>query len=193
VRNFVFNGTLKPNAGVEKLFTTAINMNIPLMAAHAARELPVDSKTNIHFIFPFDEDSEGLTIEKNQNKHSLVFIVDMYTSRFLFTGDMEKNSEANVLEYYKNNSDGLLPIDVLKVAHHGSKTSTTDEWLEFWLPKLAVISVGEHNTYGHPTEEVLSRLKEHEVQVYRTDEQGEVDMLIKEDGIHTRVKLLDNF
>jgi competence protein ComEC len=204
VRNFIFNGTLKPNAGVEKLFKTALELRIPLIAGNDSLDLPVDAKTNIRFIYPFNQglnrevtasssSFNGLTIEKNQNNHSLVFLLEMYNSRFLFTGDMEKSIENILLEHLAGNSDFLfvhppLLIDVLKVAHHGSKTSTTELWLDYWQPKQAVISVGEHNTYGHPTEEVLNRLSEHQIKVYRTDRQGEVGMTVKKDGIHTNVK-----
>lgn len=204
VRNFIFNGTLKPNAGVEKLFKTALDLSIPLTVADPALELTLDSKTRIHFLYPFEQEIEkvitdnaprfnGLTIEKNQNNHSLVFLLDMYSSRFLFTGDMEKNSENKVLEQLAKLDNKASPIDVLKVAHHGSKTSTTAEWLNYWLPKQAVISVGKNNTYGHPTEEVLSRLNEYGIKIFRTDLKGEVDMLIKADGIHTKVKFFDEF
>ncbi|MEX2461786.1 MAG: DNA internalization-related competence protein ComEC/Rec2 [Paenibacillaceae bacterium] len=204
VRNFIFNGTLKPNLGVEKLFKTALDLNIPLEVGHAALKLRVDSKTIIHFLYPIKQENEivdtdnaqqfyRLSVEKKQNNDCLVFLLEMYHSRFLFTGDMEKNSENDVLEYLSDmDSKSSHSIDVLKVAHHGSKTSTSEDWLDFWLPKQAVISVGEHNTYGHPTEEVLTRLAEHDIQVYRTDELGEVDMLIKENGIHTRVKFTDD-
>jgi competence protein ComEC len=80
-------------------------------------------------------------------------------------------------------------IDVLKVAHHGSKTSTTEQWLDYWRPKEAVISVGEHNTYGHPTEEVLTRLIQHGIDIFRTDKQGEVEITVNNDRIITRTKL----
>jgi competence protein ComEC len=161
--------------------------------------LSLDSKTKLSFLYPFEQELasadalkpspfNGLTIEKIQNNHSLVFLLEMYESRFLFTGDMEKIIENKLLAHLNNSSDPSL-IDVLKVAHHGSKTSTTELWLDYWQPKQAVISVGEHNTYGHPTAEVLDRLSQHQIKVYRTDKQGEVDMTVKEDGIHTNVKL----
>jgi competence protein ComEC len=79
-------------------------------------------------------------------------------------------------------------INVLKMAHHGSKTSTTEAWLDYWHPKQAVISVGEHNMYGHPSKEVLTRLNQHEIELFRTDKHGEVDMSIKEEGIQSSVK-----
>jgi competence protein ComEC len=202
VRNFMFNGTLKPNTGVEKLFQTAIHLQIPLTAVNESTLLAIDDTTKLRFLYPFlDEPAfeglpvapafNGLTVEKNQNNHSIVFIMEMYDSRFLFTGDMEKSAENKLLEHLStSNTNEKKPpiIDVLKVAHHGSKTSTTEQWLEYWRPKNAVISVGEHNTYGHPTEEVLNRIQEHGIQLFRTDQQGEVDMIVQQNGIDLLAK-----
>jgi competence protein ComEC len=69
------------------------------------------------------------------------------------------------------------PVDVLKVSHHGSKDGTTEELLEVLKPKVAVISVGSKNRYGHPTKEVLDRLKERGIEVKRTDRDGEVHVM----------------
>ena len=71
---------------------------------------------------------------------------------------------------------------VLKVAHHGSKTSSTEEFLENVNPKIALIGVGKNNNFGHPSGEVLYRLQEHNVQLYRTDLNGEIIINIKENG-----------
>jgi competence protein ComEC len=68
------------------------------------------------------------------------------------------------------------PIDVLKVAHHGSADAGLGELLERSVPKLAVISVGEDNTYGHPTDATLAELRGHGVPALRTDQQGEIDI-----------------
>jgi competence protein ComEC len=85
----------------------------------------------------------------------------------------------------------VSPIDVLKVAHHGSKTSTTAEWLLAWKPRMAVISVGEHNVYGHPNPQVLDRLKGNGARVYRTDMEGEVQMSIHDGVIGIKTKLVE--
>src|SRR5207302_977539 len=111
-----------------------------------------------------------------------------YTFHFLFTGDMEKSSENMVLEHLKASQTQPPIINVLKMAHHGSKTSSTEAWLDYWQPKQAVISVGQPNSYGHPSKEVLTRLNEHEIEYFRTDQQGEVDMTINENGIKSNVK-----
>ena len=76
----------------------------------------------------------------------------------LFTGDIEKVAEKALLDTYKDNLE-VLKTTILKVAHHGSKTSTIQEFLEEVKPKIALIGVGENNMFGHPNSEVLERLE----------------------------------
>ena len=106
---------------------------------------------------------------EDTNNTSLVLRVDYGETAFLFTGDMERDAEADLLEAVCR-----LDADVLKVGHHGSSTSSSYVFLREVMPQYAVISAGEGNSYGHPHEEVLSRLYDAQVTVYRTDEQGTV-------------------
>lgn len=82
-----------------------------------------------------------------------------------------------------------LSIDVLKVAHHGSKTSSSEAWLQYWNAKVALISAGVNNTYGHPNPDVMKRLEAVGSQIYRTDQMGEVQMSVKDGEISVRYKL----
>lgn len=103
------------------------------------------------------------------NNYSIVVKVDFGNNSFLFTGDAEDVSEEQML------SNGLnLKADVLKVGHHGSKSSSTEAFLNAVNPKYAVISVGKDNDYGHPNKEALQRLSNRGIQVYRTDESGTI-------------------
>ena len=103
------------------------------------------------------------------NNTSIVLRVDFGETSFLFTGDMERDAEADLL------SDGCdVSCTVLKVGHHGSSTSTSYPFLRAAMPEYAVISVGEDNSYGHPHEETLSRLYDAGCTVYRTDRLGTV-------------------
>ncbi|SDC30714.1 competence protein ComEC [Paenibacillus sp. CF095] len=83
-----------------------------------------------------------------------------------------------------------ISIDVLKVAHHGSKTSSTEAWLQYWNAKTAVISAGVNNTYGHPNPGVMERLEAIGSDIYRTDQMGEVQMRVKDGKIDIRYKLV---
>ena len=80
-------------------------------------------------------------------------------------------------------------IDVMKVAHHGKKTSTSELWLNAWKPKIAVISAGVNNMYGHPHPDVVGRLERSTNLIYQTNLHGEIQMRIKEGHIDTRTKL----
>ena len=103
------------------------------------------------------------------NNTSLVMMVTYGESRFLFTGDMETDGEADLLD-----SGADLRADVLKVGHHGSETSTSYRFLYECAPEHAVISVGTDNKYGHPSNQVLSRLQDADTTIYRTDRLGTV-------------------
>ncbi|WP_340386933.1 ComEC/Rec2 family competence protein [Paenibacillus sp. FSL E2-0151] len=88
-----------------------------------------------------------------------------------------------------NDASASVSIDVLKVAHHGSKTSSTEAWLQYWNAKTAVISAGVNNTYGHPNPGVMERLEATGSDIYRTDQMGEVQMRVKDGKIDIRYKL----
>ena len=94
---------------------------------------------------------------------------------FLLTGDMEDNLESFLLSF-----GGSIKSDVLKVGHHGSKTSTSEKFLGLVNPGLAIISAGKNNKYGHPHKEVTERLAKFEIPTLRTDEKGTI--IIKSDG-----------
>lgn len=103
------------------------------------------------------------------NDTSLVLRIDYGSTSFLFTGDMERSAEADLLEAGTD-----LRATVLKVGHHGSETSTSYPFLREVSPAYAVISCGAGNSYGHPDEDTMSRLRDAGVTVYRTDLQGTV-------------------
>lgn len=115
------------------------------------------------------------TEDDDPNNTSIVLKVQYGATSFLFSGDAEQSVENAILDNGYNAS-----CTVLKVPHHGSDTSLSYRWLREAMPEYAVISVGENNSYGHPHENVLSKLQDAGVTVYRTDEQGHV--VCKSDG-----------
>lgn len=112
--------------------------------------------------------------EENINNMSLVIKMEYGEVTTLFTGDLEGEGE----ELLK----GDIKADILKVSHHGSNTSTTENFLRKVLPKLALISVGIDNSYGHPSDLVLDRLKSKNIDIYRTDIRGEIMLKIFKNG-----------
>ena len=109
------------------------------------------------------------------NDTSIVLRIDYGETSFLFTGDMETGAERDLLE-----SGADVRATVLKAGHHGSDTSTSYQFLRAVMPQYTVISVGEGNSYGHPSDEVLSRFRDAGTEVYRTDMQGHI--IAKSDG-----------
>lgn len=103
------------------------------------------------------------------NDTSIVLRIDYGETSFLFTGDMEKDAERDLID-----SGARLEADVLKAGHHGSDTSSSYVFLREVDPRYVVISVGEGNSYGHPSDEVLSRYRDLGAEVYRTDMQGHI-------------------
>lgn len=106
---------------------------------------------------------------EDTNDYSVVIKLQYGATSFLFTGDAGFESEGEMLEKGYD-----LRADLLKVAHHGSKYSTSMEFLEAVQPKIAVISVGEDNDYGHPAPETIQRLRQAGAEIYRTDESGTI-------------------
>lgn len=111
----------------------------------------------------------GVNSDNEANNTSIVLRIDYGKTSFLFTGDAEREAEQIVL-----NSGTDLKATVLKVGHHCSDTSTSYPFLRAIMPQYAVISVGEKNSYGHPAEDTLSRLRDADVKVFRTDLQGDI-------------------
>ena len=110
-----------------------------------------------------------MEIVDSDNNNSIVLKVTHGENSFLFTGDAEKKEENDIVY-----AGADLESTVLKIGHHGSASSTSDEWLNAVNPTAAIISCGVNNEYGHPTAELLDRLKEREVHTFRTDLQGDI-------------------
>ena len=112
----------------------------------------------------------------NENDNSSVFYTELNNYRFLFMGDAGVEVEEDLIEKYN-----LQDIDVLKVGHHGSKTSSSKEFINEINPKYSIISVGKNNRYGHPNKEVLDNLNKSKI--YRTDEDGSIMFKIRNSNL----------
>ena len=110
-----------------------------------------------------------------RNNDSLVLRLTYRKRSMLLSGDAERQVESAML-----GANAVRPVDVLKVGHHGSKTSTTEPFLEAVHPAFAIISVGFENLYGHPHKDVIERLKQANIEVLRTDRMGAIT--IRTDG-----------
>ena len=118
---------------------------------------------------------DGSETAKDMNNNSYILKFTYGETTFLFTGDAEAQYEREALE---NGAD--VDVDVLKVGHHGSRTSTCDEFIAATTPEYAVIQVGRNNRYGHPSADTVTRLGRAGAEVFRTDELG--DIVVTTDG-----------
>ena len=112
------------------------------------------------------------SIYDNENDNSNVIYLEFNKYKFLFMGDAGIEVEEDIIEKYN-----LSDIDVLKVGHHGSKTSSSKEFINEVNPKYSIISVGKNNRYGHPNSNVLENLDNSKI--YRTDDDGSIMFKIK--------------
>jgi len=135
-------------------------------------------KAFMDILFPFEKVA-GQSF-KNINDTSIVSRLSFGKNSFLFTGDVSSKIEKEIVEKNIN-----LSSNILKVPHHGSKYSSSEEFLQAVSPQLAVIQVGK-NSYGHPTKEVLQRLERFGINVLRTDKDGDVKVI--SDGKTLRIK-----
>lgn len=139
-----------------------------------------DAKVEILWPRSFSADTE------DENKNSIVYMIYIKEIKILITGDITEEGEKMLLEEYENTD--ILHADILKVAHHGSKYSSSEEFLKAVRPKIALIGVGKHNNYGHPAQETMNRLKQNNITTYRTDIYGAIGIKIKGNNLQIITK-----
>ncbi len=158
------NGQQTDSTMLTHLRADAAEHHVRYLAARRGQTLDFQDGVTARILAPTEAETHG-----SPNNASIVLLLQYGRTTFLFTGDAEADEEADLLA-----SGQPLPCDVLKVGHHGSHTSTTLPFLAAAHPHIAVISVGAHNLYGHPSVEVLDRLRYSGAKIYRTDKDGAV-------------------
>jgi competence protein ComEC len=129
------------------------------------------SDFSMKILYPF-ENLEGKKYQ-NSNETSIVSKLIFDKISFLFTGDILKKQEKELIDQYSD----FLESNILKLAHHGSKSSNSEEFLREVLPEIAIISVGRENKYGHPHQEVLERLEKYDIKILRTDRDKDIKII----------------
>ena len=155
--------------------------NIKIIVVERGDKLKLDKKTEFEILHPgerFLDDGKG-----GLNANAIVCKMNYKLDNgkvfsILFTGDIEVEAEKELEQVYGKK----LKADILKIAHHGSKTSSREEFIKLVAPKIALIGVGENNKFGHPADITLERLEKENVKVYRTDQMGEVSITINKNG-----------
>ena len=150
-------------------------INIGFEIAHAFNSINIDPSVKITILHP------GTTMA-DINNNSVVFKLQHTHVGFMLTGDAEAEAEKYLME---RTDSATLQSTVLKVGHHGSRTSTTDTFLSRVSPSKAVIMAGQGNTYGHPHPETITKLTRAGIEIYRTDLQGNI--IVTSDGSGVKV------
>lgn len=164
VKNYVDNGLAHTTKTYEAVMQRIEDKQIPYRAGTVDMKFNLDDGAVLEVLFPRDTKLRDTRSDLNSN--SVVTRLTHGKSCFLFTGDSEEPTEMALLDA------GLTQCDVLKVAHHGSRHSTTNAFLSVVKPKIALISLGVGNRYGHPGDETLARLGAVGAEIYRTDLMG---------------------
>ena len=155
----------------EKLINLATQKRIKIRFVQKGDQWKVENQ-----IFTILSPDEGTS--SNQNNSSIVLYTEMGGLRWLFTGDLEEEGEKTLIDRYPD-----LKIDILKVGHHGSQTSSSDPFLDALQPKLAIISAGRNNRFNHPHPDVLDALEKRKIKTLRTDLSGAITYkFVKETG-----------
>lgn len=153
------------------ILSTIDRENVPFLLLKSRDRVNLGKGLNLDVIWSGEKKS------KNENNMSLVTILNYKDHRILFTGDMEAEVEGEIIDSLGED------IDIIKVPHHGSNTSSTRRLLEKTRPNIGIISVGRNNMYNHPSQDVLNRYKEINTDIYRTDELGMVKITLRKGNI----------
>lgn len=178
VENILWTGVLRDTAEFYEWQRLIGEEEADVLIALAGQRI-IWGKEDEYFevLFPFDS-LEGNRVDGANNTSAVIKLVSGETE-FLFTGDINKSVEK---ELVKRGTD--ISADVLKVGHHGSKTSSAAEFIESVLPQLAVIQCGKDNSYGHPYSGTLEILENYGINIFRTDLQGDLKLIVKDDKLY---------
>ncbi|OON95196.1 MAG: hypothetical protein ATN36_08870 [Epulopiscium sp. Nele67-Bin005] len=168
VKNIVDSGATKKTTQTYERYVVARDNE----GAYYREDDNFTVKVNDNLSFNFIETGDNYS---DENDNSVVIEMVYLDKQILFTGDMETQSEMASLDLFRD-------VDILKSAHHGSRTSSSEEFLDIVKAEYAVISAGEGNKYGHPHQEVLDRYDERNMEVYRTDLDGTIICVIDTKG-----------
>jgi len=177
------SGQSSESSLISKMNSLILIKKIPRETVRAGDLIDVLDNIRLYFLFPDNKfvNDDGRTLDNNLNNGSVVFLLKYRDNTFFFTGDIEKEGERFLTEKFS----GFLRTDVLKVAHHGSITSSTIPFVLKNMPGISVISCGMFNKFNHPSDIILRRLKGLGSRIYRTDLHGAV--ILKSDGSSVKV------
>ncbi len=172
VNNVIIGKQYEKCENYKKFIEIVKKKNIKVNVVEARQKINIERNLFFDVLWPY---IDNMISENAINNNSLVCKLKYKNFSMLFTGDIEEIAEKAILAKYSKNKN-ILKADVLKVAHHGSKTSSTIDFLKAVKPNYAVIGVGKDNNFGHPSDITIQNLKDMGVKIYRTDEIGEIEI-----------------
>lgn len=174
VKNIIISEQAEHSENYERFKKLMINKKIRLIEVKKGDKIKIGRYSEFKILFP----PSRLLSENPLNNNSIVAQFNYNNFKMLFTGDIEKLAEQQILKTEK----AEIRADILKVAHHGSKTSSIPEFIKAVRPKIALIGVGKNNTFGHPNQQTIKNLENIKCRIYRTDLQGEIIIKIDRKG-----------
>lgn len=153
VKNTVISEQGKISAKYNKFIKIVKEKNIKVHIVKLGDKMKIEDNINIEILWP----GENLIASNILNNNSLVMKLTYNNFSMLFTGDIEKIAEEEIVKTYMKTNK--LNTNIIKIAHHGSKTSSIQEFLNLVKPKIALIGVGANNNFGHPNDDVIKRLE----------------------------------
>lgn len=172
VNNIIIGKQYKSSENYEEFIKIVKEKKINVKIVEGGEKVSIEDNLYFDIIWPI---SDNMISDNSINNNSLVCKLNYKNYSMLFTGDIEAIAEKTILKKYSKNLN-ILKSDILKVAHHGSKTSSITEFIEKIKPKYAIIGVGEDNKFGHPSDSTIQNLEKENIRIYRTDKMGEIEM-----------------
>ena len=181
VNNIIIGKQYKSSENYEEFIKIVKEKKINVKIVEEGEKVSIEDNLYFDIIWPF---SDNMISDNSINNNLLVCKLNYKNYSMLFTGDIEAIAEKAILKKYSKNLN-ILKSDILKVAHHGSKTSSITEFIEKIKPKYAIIGVGEDNKFGHPSDNTIQNLEKANIRIYRTDKMGEIE--IKTNGKEIKI------
>lgn len=184
VKNLIISRQAENSEQFENTIKAANKYKVKIIQVEAGDYIKIDESVYLEILWP---KTDGMITENPLNNNSIVCKLNYNNSSIIFTGDIEEIAENKIVEKY---TPDRLNSTILKVAHHGSATSSIEKFINKVKPQIALIGVGKNNKFGHPNEEVIERLESYGIKIFRTDLNGEIILMIDKDGkIKAKIQL----
>lgn len=167
IQKIILPKSIHKKAEYKMLINQIQSKNIPYLFANNYTDIIIDNNIVIDFLYPFTQS----TIHEQNSFHnaSLVFKLIHQNNTFFFSGDAEKKQEKLIIQSLQN-----LQSDIYQAGHHGSKSSSTEIFLQAIQPKITIISAGKDNSFGHPHQKIIERLQKKDIKILETSKENDI-------------------